>query len=91
LITDLGFGPGVYEVTAEQMQKAWLNAVVVGYLESLQLLKCANNSEKLKTVRRVAMDMLHSYDLDLYSKQKWCNGKKINIYFLSAFIFHVKE
>jgi hypothetical protein len=82
LLVDLGFVPGVYEVTAQEMQKAWESATEVGYLDSLQLSYYANNSEKLKTVRMEALKLLHSYSLDLLTKQKRFKGNKINMYLL---------
>jgi hypothetical protein len=64
----------LYEVTAQEMQKAWESATETGYLDSLQLSKCANNSEKLKTVRMESLQLLHSYNLHLSTKRKAIQG-----------------
>jgi hypothetical protein len=83
LLTDLGFVPGVYEVTTSQMEEAWTNVVDVTYLKSLDLSHCANNSKKLKTVRRAATKSLDLYGLSISMQQKRSRGKMMCTYVLS--------
>jgi hypothetical protein len=85
LLADLGFVSGVYEVTTQQMQKAWESATEVDYLEALQLSECARNSIKLKTVRREALKLLHRCNLVINTKRKWSKGNNVNIYLLSSY------
>jgi hypothetical protein len=84
LLKDMGFITGVYEVTADQMKQSWKSALDVDYLVSLELEHCAHNIQKLNTVRKVAVKLLHNSNLDMSMQQKRDKGAKVVRYAVSA-------
>ena len=76
----LGFVDGVCEVTANQMNQAWQNAVDVDYLEVLDLQHCAHDTHKLQSVRKKGMELLYMCNLGLSKRRKKYNGKLLSAY-----------
>jgi hypothetical protein len=80
LLKDMGYTTGVCEVTADQMNQAWTNAVDVDYLAALDLQHCAHNIHKLQSVRKKGMELLHLCNLGLGKRRKKYNGKLLSAY-----------
>jgi hypothetical protein len=84
LIADLGFVPGVYEVTAQEMKKAWISAVEVKYLKSLQLSHCANDGKHMRSVRKIAHKLLANSKLQMQTRGGRVTGKRVNTFVIAV-------
>jgi hypothetical protein len=84
LLKDMGFTTGVYEVTADQMNQAWQNAVDVEYLAGLDLQHCAHNIHKLQSVRKEGVELLHLCSLNLSRKQYKDKGQRFSKYAITV-------
>jgi hypothetical protein len=84
LLEDMGYITGVYEVTADQMKQSWKSALDVDYLVSLELEHCAHNTQKLTTVRKAALKLLHNSNLDMSMQQRRDKGAKVVTYTVSV-------
>jgi hypothetical protein len=80
LLRDLGFIPGTYEVTANQMQAAWISATDTDYLESIQLSHMTSNGEHMRSVRKLAHKLLANSHLQIVNRGGRVAGKRVNTF-----------
>jgi hypothetical protein len=65
LLTDLGFVPGTYQVTAEQVQASWEGITNKEYLKALQMSHLVKEGNGMRKVRQEVNNLLKCFALQL--------------------------